>query len=436
MAEDKKTMEDQLNLSKQLERSLKKQRGLQGQINLGKAEQVDLFEKQIDIEKKFQKFAKENAQFLEDGLESAGDLGKTIENSIKDIPLIGSTLVDKFQLKDLGEQFQNLFADTLKGGIAPIGKFLMGPAGIAAAIAGILLAIRAIRKASFDLAEDLGVSREEAKGLLPELKGSQMAFDAIGMDGSKIQSTLKEIGSEFGSLENMTVANARNIEMFAQNAGVAGTEIVKFNKVMMDLTGSSFDVATNMAKTAVNMAKSANVSTSKVLSDMASSANKFAEFSMQGAEGFAKAAVEAAKVGSSVNEILGAADKLLDFESSITAQFKAQVLTGKQINTERARQLALDGDIAGLTNEIQSIVGQVGDIQTLNVIQRQSVADAIGISVADLLRISRGEQAQQQETVQDKVDTTNKILLEGLDVDKKILEATEDKNVNIIQPAF
>ena len=436
MAEDKKTMEDQLNLSKQLERSLKKQRGLQGQINLGKAEQVDLFEKQIDIEKKFQKFAKENAQFLEDGLESAGDLGKTIENSIKGIPLIGSTLVDKFQLKDLGEQFQNLFADTLKGGIAPIGKFLMGPAGIAAAIAGILLAIRAIRKASFDLAEDLGVSREEAKGLLPELKGSQMAFDAIGMDGSKIQSTLKEIGSEFGSLENMTVANARNIEMFAQNAGVAGTEIVKFNKVMMDLTGSSFDVATNMAKTAVNMAKSANVSTSKVLSDMASSANKFAEFSMQGAEGFAKAAVEAAKVGSSVNEILGAADKLLDFESSITAQFKAQVLTGKQINTERARQLALDGDIAGLTNEIQSIVGQVGDIQTLNVIQRQSVAEAIGISVQDLLRISRGEQAQQQETVQDKVDTTNKILLEGLDVDKKILEATEDKNVNIIQPAF
>ena len=436
MAEDKKTMEDQLNLSKQLERSLKKQRGLQGQINLGKAEQVDLFEKQIDIEKKFQKFAKENAQFLEDGLESAGDLGKTIENSIKGIPLIGSTLVDKFQLKDLGEQFQNLFADTLKGGIAPIGKFLMGPAGIAAAIAGILLAIRAIRKASFDLAEDLGVSREEAKGLLPELKGSQMAFDAIGMDGSKIQSTLKEIGSEFGSLENMTVANARNIEMFAQNSGVAGSEIVKFNKVMMDLTGSSFDVATNMAKTAVNMAKSANVSTSKVLSDMASSANKFAEFSMQGAEGFAKAAVEAAKVGSSVNEILGAADKLLDFESSITAQFKAQVLTGKQINTERARQLALDGDIAGLTNEIQSIVGQVGDIQTLNVIQRQSVADAIGISVADLLRISRGEQAQQQETVQDKVDTTNKILLEGLDVDKKILEATEDKNVNIIQPAF
>ena len=436
MAEDTKDLQNNVNLQTQLERSLANQTKLQEGLNVKYARGKDILRERLEQEEEFVKYAEKNAAALEEGLTSAEDLGKAIEESVKNIPFIGASLVDKFQLNDLGEQLQNLFADTLKGGIAPIGKFLMGPAGIAAAFAGILLAIRAIRKASFDLSEDLGVSREEARDLLPALKGSQMAFDAIGMDGSKIQSTLKEIGSEFGSLENMTVANAVNIERFAQNAGVAGSEVVKFNKVMMDLTGSSFDVATNMAKTAVNMAKSANVSTAKVLSDMASSANKFAEFSMQGAEGFAKAAVEAAKVGSSVNEILGAADKLLDFESSITAQFKAQVLTGKQINTERARQLALDGDIAGLTNEIQSIVGQVGDIQTLNVIQRQSVADAIGISVADLLRISRGEQAQQQETVQDKVDTTNKILLEGLDVDKKILEATEDKNVNIIQPAF
>jgi hypothetical protein len=232
----------------------------------------------------------------------------------------------------------------------------------------------------------------------------------------------------------MTVTNAVNIERFAQNAGVAGTEIVKFNKVMMDLTGSSFDVSTNMAKTAVNMAKSANVSTSKVLSDMASSAESFAKFSMDGAEGFAKAAVEAAKVGASVESILGAADKLLSFEESISAQFKAQVLTGKQINTERARQLALDGDIAGLTQEIQSIVGSVGDIQSLNVLQRQSVADAIGISVSDLLKISRGEEVASQETVQDKIDVSNGLLREIAGHTSET--AAKDNSVEVIQPVF
>ena len=427
-----------VRLQQEITKELKDQADLTALLEKGGTAINDALRKQIEISKDLVKFYERNSEAIGQQLEDVGDLGDTIENSIKGIPLIGPTLIDKFQLKDLGEQLQGVFLDTIKpgGGISAVGKFLMGPAGIAAALAGVLLAIRAIRKASFDLSEDLGVSREEARNLLPALKGSQMAFEAIGMDGSKIQGTLKEIGNEFGSLENMTVANAVNIERFAQNAGVAGSEVVKFNKVMMDLTGSSFNVATNMAKTAVNMAKSANVSTSKVLSDMASSASKFAEFSMQGADGFAAAAVEAAKVGSSIQSILGAADKLLDFQSSIEASFKAQVLTGKQINTERARQLALDGDIAGLTNEIQSVVGQVGDIQSLNVIQRKSVADAIGISVQDLLRISRGEAVQQQETVQDKVDTTNKILLEGLDVDKKILEAAEDKNVNVIQPAF
>ena len=81
-----------------------------------------------------------------------------------------------------------------------------------------------------------------------------MQFNLMGLDSDKLKSTLGEIGKEFGSLENMTVANAKNIERFAQNSGIAGSEIVKFNKVMMDLTGSSFDVATNMAKTAADMA--------------------------------------------------------------------------------------------------------------------------------------------------------------------------------------
>jgi len=192
-----------------------------------------------------------------------------------------------------------------------------------------------------------------------------------------------------------------------------------------------------MAKTAADMARSANVSTAKVLSDISSSAADFARFSMQGAQGLAEAAVEAAKVGANLSGILEAADNLLSFESSITAQFKAQVLTGRQINTERARQLALDGDIAGLTQEIQSIVGSVGDIQTLNVIQRKSVADAIGISVADLLRISRGEQAQQQETVQDKLSITNKLLAAGNEEATKILVATENnQNINLNATTF
>ena len=392
-------------------------------------ERLKLKQEEIELEKEAQKLLLENDDVVEGSLEAVGNLGKKFKGMVENVPLVGGALSKRFELDKLGERMQDALVNTLikaRGQTTLLGsalKIAMGPIGIGLAVFTAIFAIvKKIRKENRDLANTLGIQTSEARKFQLELKGSEMAFNAMGLDGSKLKTTMSDIGKEFGSLENMTVANARNIERFAQNSGVAGSEIVKFNKVMMDLTGSSFDVATNMAKTAADMARSANVSTAKVLGDIAGSAERFAEFSMDGANGLAQAAVEAAKVGASLSGILEAADKLLDFETSISNQFKAQVLSGKQINTERARQLALDGDIAGLTAEIQSIVGQVGDIQTLNVIQRKSVADAIGISVADLLRISRGEQVQQQETVQDKLNVTNQLLAQSLDISQAQLE--------------
>ena len=266
------------------------------------------------------------------------------------------------------------------------------------------------------------------------LKIQETKFKVIGLDAEKIKTTLGEIVNEFGSLENVTAKNAANVSKLAQNTGVSGKEIVQFNKVMMDLTGSSFDVATNIAQTAVNMAKSANVATGKVLSDMASNAETFAKFSMDGAKGLAEAAIEAAKIGGSLETILKAADSVLQFETSLTNQFKAQVLTGKQLNLEKARQLSLEGDIAGFTAEIQSVIGGLGDLQALNVVQRQAVADAIGISVRELQRIAAGEQAQERETVQDKLDVSNGFLREIAGYTSET--AAKDNSVEVIQPVF
>ena len=166
----------------------------------------------------------------------------------------------------------------------------------------------------------------------------------------------------------------------------------------------------------------------------ASNAETFAKFSMDGAKGLAEAAIEAAKIGGSLETILTSADKLLNFEESLTAQFKAQVLTGKQLNLERARQLSLEGDIAGFTEEIQSVIGGLGDLQALNVVQRQAVADAIGISVRELQRIAAGEQAQERETVQDKLDVSNGFLREIAGYTSET--AAKDNSVEVIQPVF
>jgi len=424
----KQNTQDTLDLETKLtEMATKKQGRREDLIKLGKEDLATMA-----LAKKEREQEKKALKEISDGYSEVGDrakaIGDSIDGFVKSIPG-GDFLSKALGVDGLGQKMednvigkiQESFMGTqdLKKGFT----LAFGPIGIAL---GVLTALVGIivkaRSAARDLGKDLGISAAEAGKMLPALKASEFQFKMMGLDGDQLKLTLTEIGKEFGSMENMTVANVRNIEKFAQMAGVAGTDVVKLNKVFMDLDGLSFDAATNVSKTAASLAKAAGVSTDKVIGDMASNAADFARFSMEGAEGFAKAAVEAAKVGSSLSEILKAADSLIDFETSISAQFKAQVLTGKQINTEKARQLALDGDIAGLTNEIQSIVGSVGDIQSLNVIQRKSVAYSIGISVADLLRISRGEQAQQQETVQDKLNVTNKLLAESLDISQSQLD--------------
>ena len=444
-------------------------RGLKSQLK-NKKEDLRTNNLAVGLERRRTGLLEKTTPIIENQASGMKDMADNLEGFIKKLPG-GQFLSDALGITGLGDTLQeevteamanhilktgnstNMLnvgfskAKEIMGGVAKnaarLGKTLMrimiaNPilALVAAAVA-LFTIIRNVRSMQRKFANEVGISRDQVGALAIKTKAVAAGFNAIGLDGSKIQGTLKEIGSEFGSLENMTVANAANIERFAQNAGVSGTEVVKLNKLFMDLEGLSFDAATNVSKAAVDLAKAAGVSTAKVIGDMSSAAGEFAKFSTTGAQGMAKAAVEAAKVGASLTGILASVDNLISFEDSITKQFEAQVLTGRQINTEKARQLALDGDIAGLTSEIQSIVGGVGDIQSLNVIQRKSVADAIGISVGDLLKISRGEQVAQQETVQDKLTTTNKLLAAQAGDRKAILDATLDnKNINMNERAF
>lgn len=444
-------------------------KGLKQQID-NKKEDKKLEKDKLTSQQIKTELLKESTPFIEQQAGKVKDMANSLETFVKKLPG-GEFLAKSLGIDGLGDTLEKEITQDMANHILKtesatgslnvgfkrvqltINKVMLNARRLASTLMRLMIAnpflaiaagavalfgiVRKIRQANRDLAGELGISTSQAMKFRAGIALAETQFKLMGLDSTKIKTTMNEIGKEFGSLENMTARNAANIEKFAQNNSIAGTEIVKFNKVMMDLTGSSFSVATNMAETAANMAKSANVSTAKVLGDITSAAEDFARYSMSGAEGLAQAAVEAAKVGSSLSTTLKVADSLLSFEEAIGAQFKAQVLTGRQINTERARQLALDGDIAGLTQEIQSIVGGVGDLQTLNVIQRKSVAEAIGISVGELMRISRGEQVQQQVTVQDKLDITNKLLAKSNDEAGKFYATQQGtKKVEMQQPTF
>ncbi len=110
-------------------------------------------------------------------------------------------------------------------------------------------------------------------------------------------------------------------------------------------------------------------------------------FSEDGGDNLAKAAIQARALGLSLDTTSKIAEGLLDFEQSITKEVEASVLIGRQLNFQKARELALNNDIEGAITNVVSQLGSEAEFNRLNSIQRKAIADSIGVSVADMAKM-------------------------------------------------
>jgi len=382
-----------------------------------------------DIQMELVRLQQESLTIADTAADAAKNFVSQIKSQIETIPIIGSAIAGFIDFDAVGDRVKlavlSPFAGigpALDSSKAPLERFglafkaALGPivailAIIAGAITAALLKVR-------NLSKELGTSFAQASRLAKETTVAGFGLLGTGQDASAIAG---EIVDTFGSLSNVTANNIKDIGRLATRFGAASKDIVAFQKSLTDTFGVSVNQSEAIVENVGKLAEAEGVAAGKVIADIAANTEKFAEFAKGGADGFANAAIEAAKIGSNLSAVLGAADKLLDFESSLTNEFEAQVITGKSFNLERARQLALQGEIGQLSQELASQVGSLGDIQAMNVIERRSIASAIGVSADDLMKIARGEAVQAEETVQDLQKKTNDILKAGFSKDEEKL---------------
>jgi hypothetical protein len=220
-----------------------------------------------------------------------------------------------------------------------------------------------------------------------ELLTSQEAVIGIGASLEDVIATTNELSSEFGlSIDEAANLSAQVIDT-ARAVGLSNEEAAKLSGILQTTSGLSGAQAERLTEGAFQLAGMNRVNPSAVLKDMASSSEAFAMFSEDGGDNLAKAAVQARALGLSLDTTSKIAEGLLDFENSINKEVEASVLIGKQLNFQKARELALSNDIEGA---VTSLVGQLGseaEFNKLNVIQRKALADSIGVSVADMAKM-------------------------------------------------
>jgi hypothetical protein len=110
----------------------------------------------------------------------------------------------------------------------------------------------------------------------------------------------------------------------------------------------------------------------------------------------AKAVVLAKQFGMELSQVAKAGDSLLNFEQSIQKELEAELLTGKQLNLEKARLYALTGNYEGLTRELNKNIGTYSDFMSMNVLQQRALAEAHGLSVDELSEMLIGERSLEE----------------------------------------
>ena len=307
--------------------------------------------------------------------------------------------------QNLDEDFQKAFEETgrISQGLDEMidkaemfGSILTNSQLRSVALRGAVLGVAgAFAKDVFDSAKDvrqeLGLSVADSAKFGFQITRNAKLLGILGGNAEEVKNFSVEIANEFGNIGNLTDDALKQFVDLSAATGLTGQNAAKLANSIMSIQGGTLETSLNTIKIFENLARAEGVSSKIILEDLAEDADKFAEFAKDGGKNLAEAAIAARKLGMNLSTVAGIADKLLEFETSIENQMQAQVLLGRSINLDKARELALSGNLKGLAEEVKNQVGSQAEFEAMNVVQRRALAEALGTNVADLGRMVRGE---------------------------------------------
>ena len=347
-------------------------------------ENQDIIRKQNSFEKELLGTYKEQevlaTLFTQKGKLRAGVTKKQLETGLK-------------QVQNLKQQRQ-VIEDTLPGILSfsrgaseaynsfrLLAKTPLGLLGILVTIGKVLLDV--IGQVT-EVRKELGVSAVTAGKVAIANKG-------FGLELEDIKSAQNAILNDLGGSVDEALKLSLNFARTSAATGQSADNLASTLSVMESISSASRDVLLNQIRSNAAMIEAAGVAPALVMRDIAENAEFFASFAKDGGQNLIQAGIAARKLGLNMSAVSSITESLLDF---IEKSVEATMLLGREINTDRARMLALTGDQEGLMKEVQRLVGSEAEFSRMNVLQRRALAESVGVNVEQLSRLVRNQGPQ------------------------------------------
>jgi hypothetical protein len=381
--------------------------------------------------------------FFADKLGIGASYQESLVQKAKDLQKVGKELtfgdkiaaLSKASFGALGEIFKDPLAfaaawkavsagfDKLGGAAANVGKGIAGlsdesstiVSGIAGHVSGLLKNIPLVGgllgglvegfASIFDLVvgventviksgRELGMSRHEAEKMHHEFAAINVTNGDIFVTSRKLLETQVELSKTLGVNAKFTEEQLATSIKLKELAGLENETIAQFAEISKISGKSQEGVVKSVLSQVEGLKKATGISFNQkqILKETASMSGvlglQFAKYP----EKLTKSLLTVKALGLELKDVDALADSFLDFESSISNEMEAQLLTGKNINLSKARELFLTNDLAGAAMEINSQVGSSSEFLKLNRIQAESLAKAFGMS-----RDQMGDMLKKQE---------------------------------------
>ena len=337
-------------------------------------------------------------ELQKESIQLASKLRAAERDLVKLTDSLGENALERLEaqqdLEKANENFKKVSSDTLEvrtkefglvKSIASVLKSSLDPTKLLGSLAGAFVTALLV---GFTKVDELGVQLRHRTGTWEysmAAVNSQFATAADWLEmavgladkwhiSPQVIFTSTEIGkmAEAKNLMGLTADEAQNLGVYAK---ITGTSADAYRKSI----AAGFQEYSKNNRSAVSL----GATQKEVLSTSDS-----IRLSLGGSgKNIAEAANAALSLGTNLQGVENISKNLMNFESSIKAEMQAQLLTGKQLNLAKAREYALNNDLAGVANEIKRQGIDSAWWGRSNYIQQENMAKALGMSREEMAKM-------------------------------------------------
>jgi hypothetical protein len=270
----------------------------------------------------------------------------------------------------------------------------------------LIVAFGTSQKGIGELAKGLGMSASSATQMRQEFAGIANSSMNANISVKGLQDSQMAVGQALGTNAKLNEKDLITMTDIVKKTGMQHKELMGIQKLSL-AQGKDLDKnlkSTLGGATAYASQNKLVVDVNRTLKEV-NNASSSLKLSLGGSvEELGRAVMQTQKFGITLQQAESISKGLLSFEQSISDELEAELLTGKDLNFEKARQFALEGDIAKASEEVLKQLKGSEEFSKMNVIQQEAMAKAVGMT-KDQLADSLIEREALQKMSAEEGDT-------------------------------